>query len=371
MRALCAGVLVALCSAFSALPASAAMPKKPALHILSFEWEGDAEPQAESLYRALGVRVRNNANYTLGESQQPASSLALVSGCKDGIIGPQCEDAILARLKSERLLWGTVTRAKGAAVVTAEVHLVQKGFPQVVVRETYNARLADTYDPMLQELAAKMLRGLMEAPEACATLRVKTGKVECSLSLDSTPKGETTRGVFTTVVASGMHSVETMPPCEPLVTHLFVPAGGVTDVDFGRGTEPEDEAPLHWKKPVGIGLMGAGALLSIGIGGALFGLRYASERASAEERWKGEAFDTPALDCNDVVQSASATASCNAVKRAESAGNWALVSAGFGLAMVGAGAYFFLTAPKSGVARVRVAPTIGWGSSGATLLGTF
>lgn len=347
--------------------------KKPALHVLSFDWDGDAEPHAEALFRALGVRVRDSAAYSLGESQQAASSLATVAGCKDGIIRAECESAVHARLKSDRFLWGTVTRAKNAKTVTAEVHLSQKGFPEVVVRETYSVRLVDTYDPVLQEIAEKILRALVEAPEAKGLLRVKTGKYECPLAIDGAPKGETNRGIFEQAMAPGMHAVETLAPCEPLITKLFVPAGGVSLVDFGRGTEPDTKDANAWRKPLALGLMGVGAAVGIGLGGVVFGAGYFSNRAKAEDAWVNEAFNVPELDCSDVLQNAKATASCKYIANAERDGNWALVSTGVGLAMVGAGLYLFFTAPKEGAvasSRVRLSPLFG-SLNGASVGGQF
>jgi hypothetical protein len=366
-------------AAVGMLPLSAhAEPNaKAPLQVLNLEWEGDAEAQSEALFRALGLRVRESAGYSLGEVRASPTVLATSLECKDGIIDAACEPKVLAQLKSERFIWGTLTRKKGSPTVGVELHLVQKGFASVVVRETFSAQLSETYDKATQAFADKLMKALTQSPEAKGALSVKTGAVECEIAVDGVRAGASSKGLFQVSTSSAVHVVETLAPCEPLLTRVFVPAGGTGYVDFGKSAIPEEGPSL--RKPLAIAVIAAGAVVGVGLGGFFFGGKYFSNRSLADERWTLEAFDTPSLDCSNVGQKAKATGTCGAVSAAERNGNYALVFGGLGLAMVGAGAVLLVTGGKHEPAEksqqksartLQVSPMLGT-VNGALVMGKF
>jgi hypothetical protein len=374
---LTATILTLATTLTGSLTAKAEPNGKAPLQVLNLEWDGDAEAQAEALFRAVGLRVRESAGYSLGEVHASPTVLATSLECKDSVIDAACEPKVLAQLKSERFIWGTLTRKKGSPTIDVELHLVQKGFPRVAVKDTFSAQLSETYDKATQDFADKLVKSLMQSAAAKGSLSVKTGAVECEIAVDGVRAGSSSKGLFQFTTSSALHGVETLAPCEPLLTHVFVPAGGTGYVDFGKSAVPEEGPSL--RKPLAIALMGAGALVGVGLGGFIFGGKYFSNRSLAEERWALEAFDTPALDCADIGQKAKATGTCGAVKAAERSGNYALVFGGLGLAMVGTGAILLVTgnkheqaasSPKKGAQTVRISPMIG-SVNGALVMGSF
>src|SRR4051812_11860690 len=89
----------------------------------------DAEEQADALTGALRAKIRNSQGWALVETQQSLGMLTAALRCPGKPIPADCEQRISEHLKTDRFIFGYVSKGPQAGQVTVEVHLYQKSKP--------------------------------------------------------------------------------------------------------------------------------------------------------------------------------------------------------------------------------------------------
>ena len=326
----------------------------------------DAEEQADALTGALRSRIRAAQGWSLVETSQSLGMLTAALRCATKPISAECEQRIAEQIKSERYIFGYVTKGPQAGQVTAEIHLYQKSKPDTVIREAYADNLKDQNDDTLRKIAQRVLDRL--GGSAVGTIIVRMGNENGEVVIDGDKRVPLENGTARIELSPGGHS-----------------AGKETVVDLALAstgpTEPvKSDKPFPTRKVVGGGLM---------LGGAAAGaIAVISALAYGDALDKGETIQAstnpqdaklPAGKKADDVcgkSLASNEAICKANADANSASTVAWVTGIGGGVLLLAGAYFLLTdggdqekaAAKN---KTRLVPSVGQSSGGLILTGSF
>jgi hypothetical protein len=361
-RTLCVSLLLGTSTALAAAPG----PGNVSVHVLGLDAE-DADEQADALTAALRERLRQQAGYSLGEPNQPLSSLMAVLKCKGTVPDTDCQKAIFAKLGSERFIWGSVKRHTGT--VTAELHYTVKGGATVTRSEPYVESLKDPKDARLGEVVTRLITPLLgldtrKTPGiALAKVTISSGNFQCGVMVDGEPKGQLVNGQLVLELPPGQHKFELMKPCAKAVSTSTLTLASNNEVQIAtvlEGTKGAVEPPKDTKSGgsgrtiAGIALLGGGAVAA-GVGVYFFS-EYLKEKGAAP------------IGCTDLKDPACNKADSNLVRN--SALGWTL--AGVGVAAIGVGVYLLLSpsSTEEKAARIRLSPMLG-PTSGAVLSGSF
>ncbi len=129
-------------------------------------WTEDADDQADALTRALRVRVGKTPGWALEETNQSFETLSIALKC------PTKPDAacllrIGDQLKASHYIWGTIDKRKGAAEVSANLHMWARGKMGVEAHGAFSDSLKDPNDEVLQQIAGELfnqLAGIVPTP---------------------------------------------------------------------------------------------------------------------------------------------------------------------------------------------------------------
>ena len=364
-----------------------------AVAVLAFDSD-DAEEQADALTGALRSRVRASQGWSLIETSQSLGMLTAALRCPTKPISAECEQRIADQIKSERYIFGYVTKGPQANQVTAEVHLYQKSKPDTVIRESYADNLKDQNDDTLRKVAQRLLDRL--GGTAVGTIVVRMGSENGEVIVDGEKHVPLERGTARLDLSAGGHSVEVAVAGQPSQKrNVLVTAGKETVVDLALTTtgsvEPaKSDSPFPTRKVIGgsIAALGIGA----GIVATVMGLGYLDAKKAGEDYANAKGPENPedprlpdgqtADQACDSGALASNTTICKKNDEAHTKSTVFWVTAPTAVVLLGVGAYFLLTdgsssergttsarAPKK--PRIKAAPSVGWSSAGVVLSGTF
>jgi hypothetical protein len=351
-----------------------------AVAVLAFDSD-DAEEQADALTGALRSRVRASQGWSLVETNQSLGMLAAALRCPGKPIPAECEQRIADQIKTERFIFGYVTRGPQPGVVTAEVHLYQRSRPDAVIRETYTENLRDQNDDSLRKIAQKLLDKLGSSAVGVVVVKGSAGEVV----IDGDKRVPLANGAARIELAPGSHSVELVAPDKSSQKrNVLVAAGKESLVDLTLSSTAPAEPPrtatyFPTRKVIG------GALAVIGIGAAVVSV--ASFLAYQDDQDRGDALQAstnpairklpPGKKASDVCgtpEFPDVSEICIADEDAKRHSAIAIATGAGGLALLGVGAYLFLSDPgdrEKKSATPKLTPTFGRGSAGLSLRGTF
>lgn len=358
--------------------------------VLAFDSE-DAEEQADALTAALRSRVRAAQGWSLVETSQSLGMLTAALRCPTRPLTADCEEKIADQLKADRYIFGYVIKGPLPSQVTAEIHLYQRGKPDTVIRESYADNLKDQNDDTLRKIADRALERL--GASAVGTLVVRMGSESGAVIVDGVARTPLERGTARIELAPGGHSVEVeIAGKAPQRRNVLVAAGEETVVDLSvvdAAPVEASDAPLPTRTIVG------GGLSVLGVGGGIFAAVMLAGYFEAKQR--GEDYqaspgapnpEDPKLPAGQdadracgsgVLPSNSTICKANDDTAARSTAFW--IAAPISAALIAAGVYLLVTdgggdeksATNARARRPRVgaAPTIGAGSAGFVLSGSF
>ncbi len=362
--------------------------------VLSFDSD-DAEEQADALTGALRSRIRTSQGWSLVETTQSLGMLTAALRCPGKPIPAECEQRIADQIKSERYIFGYLTKGPQSGQVTAEIHLYQKSKPDTVIRESYADNLKDQNDEALRKIALRILERL--GGNAVGVIAVRMGSETGEIVVDGDKRVPLQNGTARLELAPGSHSVELAVTGQPAQKrNVLVTAGKETVVDFASATvapEPPKDKPFPTRKVIG------GSLVVIGVAAGVVSVvnlfAYKSDNDKADEYQAQKTPENP-LDrrlpenqnaqdaCGNPEFKANAKTICGANDDAKTHSTIAAITGIAGGVALAAGVYLFLTAPSSDEgssssaqskpvkpARPRVTPILGHNSGGLVLSGSF
>lgn len=348
----------------------------------------DAEEQADALTGALRSRIRNSQGWALVETSQSLGMLTAALRCPGKPIPAECEQRISEHLKTDRFIFGYVSKGPQAGQVTAEVHLFQKSKPDAVVRESFSDNLKDANDDTLRARAQKILERL--GGSAVGTIIVKMGAENGEVIIDGEKHVPLQNGTAHVELSPGPHSVEAQTKAGATQKrNINVTAGKETVVDLAlAGTAPTvpPSEPVKEEKSFPTGKVVGGSLMVVGLAGAVVSVLFTTKWMSDKD--DGEATNarlhatpnpqTPELPAGKTASDVCGNGSfpqfndqhpiCKNQNDAKSDSTIAVATGIAGGAFLIGGAVLFFTSgghaqpsePKTGRLKdVRVSPTFG------------
>lgn len=341
--------------------------------VLAFDSE-DAEEQADAITGAVRSRIRAAQGWSLIETTQSLGMLTAALKCPSRP-PTECQQKIAEQIKSERYIWGFVSKGPTAAQVTAEIHLYQKGKPDTVLKETYADNLKDSNDDTLRKIATRIVERL--GGTAVGVVVVRSTDQTGDVFIDGEKRVPLQNGTARVELAAGGHSVELSPTRgTPIKRNVVVAAGRETVVELSPAAlvEPPTEASkTKTRKIIGGVSMGVGAVLG---GIAVYSLvNYLGLQSDGEDAAAKTQKTDPPTPCRE--QSRECARIDNDSKTASGLA-WGL--GGGAVLALGFGAYMFFSEPSSSSSaatatppkpKTRVIPTVGAGSGGVVVVGSF
>jgi hypothetical protein len=346
----------------------------------------DAEEQADALTGALRSRIRASQGWSLIETSQSLGMLTAALRCPTKPIPADCEQRIAEQVKSDRYIFGYVTKGPQGGQVSAEIHLYQKSKPDTVIRESYADNLKDQNDDMLRKIAQRVLERL--GGNAVGTIAVRMGSENGEVIVDGDKRVPLQSGAAHLELSPGSHSVEVAAVGQPSQKrNVLVTAGKETVIDLALATPttepPKPEKPFPVKKVIGA------AAMAVGIGLGVFAverlMKYDDLKDQLATEYPSNKFVNTGGSEVDACQARLAStnkideSACKLSEDAKSASTVGIVTAiGGGVFLVGGAYLFFLSGDSdaksstSGKARApRITPTLGFGSGGLSVSGSF
>jgi hypothetical protein len=378
--------LVLLVMTVLALP-RVAFADQPGAHtvpvaVLAFDSE-DAEEQADAITGAVRSRIRAAQGWSLIETTQSLGMLTAAMKCPARPT-PECQQKIAEQIKAERYIWGFVSKGPTQGQVTAEIHLYQKGKADTVLKESYADNLKDSNDDTLRKIAARIVERL--GGLAVGVVVVRSGDQTGEVVIDGEKHVPLDKGTARVELAAGGHSIELAPTGgTPTKRNVLVTAGRETVVEFtsAGATEPPQEAgKSKTRKIIGGVTMGVGVVLAAVAFYQLY--RWSDLQSEGEARAAAFQYSRPASsppqECRLVDM--SGPGNCAEIDRdMKTASGLAWGFGGAAAVAVGVGAFLFFgdsgssqsttTASAPPKPKARVIPTVGQGSGGLVVLGTF
>ncbi len=363
-----------------------------AVAVLAFDSD-DAEEQADALTGALRSRIRASQGWSLIETSQSIGMLTAALRCPTKPIPAECEQRIAEQIKSDRYIFGYVTKGPQANQVTAEIHLYQKSKADTVIRESYADNLKDQNDDTLRKIAQRVLDRL--GGTALGTIVVRMGSENGEVIVDGEKRVPLERGTARLELSAGGHSVEVAVAGQSSQKrNVLVTAGKETVIDLALASTgpletPKSETPFPTRKVVGAGV----AVLGVGAGivAAVMGTGYLSAKDKGEKLQNepgASNFQDPKLPPGKTADDACGTQEmpsnstiCKKNDEAHLKSTLFWVTAPVSVVLLAAGGYFLFTdgsstekgtnAAKARKPRINAAPTVGYDSAGFVLSGSF
>jgi len=354
----------------------------------------EVQDQADALAEALKVRARKAPGWVLLDKSPSLGSLTTSLKCsaKPDV---SCQQRIADTLKSDRYVWGVMSKAGGGGQVNVELHLFRRGKPDFVIRETYSDMLKDHNDAKLQGLAQRLFEELTGTSAGRLVVTAGTGGGE--VIVDGGRKVPLEKGKASIELPSGHHTIEiVVPGSGRRAKQVDIQNGAevVIDVDVAApGEAPAKSTPFPTRTVVGGGLLvvgGALAVTSVVFGAKWIGLKGEESDLKAElEAARGKATSNndyrggdPCSDANLQRNVAGGTLTpptgLSYCDKDRSAVTSSALAIGFGagaLVAGGIGAYLLFTKPATepttaSRSNVGVQPIFGT-TNGLSLSGSF
>ncbi len=222
----------------------------------------DVQDEADALADALKARARQAPGWALMEKSPSLGALTVSLKCpaKPDL---SCQQKIADSIKSDRYVWGVMSKAGGGGQVNVELHLFRRGKPDFVIRETYSDKLKDQNDERLRGLARRLFEELTGTSAARVLVRAGTGGGE--VIVDGTRRVKLEGGKATIDVPSGAHNLEIVVPGATRRTKQLTLQSGeesVVEVDLEM-TTPEPTKPFPTRTVVGGGLVVVGVTFAV------------------------------------------------------------------------------------------------------------
>lgn len=247
-------------------PAPAANPASAqTIAVLGIDSD-EAQDQADALSDALKSRARQAPGWTLMEKSPSLGSLTVQLKCP-AKPDANCQQKIADTLKSDRYVWGVMSKAGGGGQVNVELHLFRRGKPDFVIRETYSDSLKDKNDEKLRGLARRLFEELTGTSAGHVIVRAGNGDGE--VIVDGSRRVRLENGRATIELASGTHTLEVLPAGSTRRTkQVTVQNGGESvldiELDAGAGQGPgEPSKPFPTRTVVGGSLVVVGTALAV------------------------------------------------------------------------------------------------------------
>jgi hypothetical protein len=372
--------LLLLCALAVVLVAPRARADQPGAHtvpvaVLALDSD-DAEEQADALTGALRSRVRAAEGWSLIETTQSLSMLTAALKCPSRP-PPDCQARIGEQLRAERYLWGFVAKSAGGQV-TAELHLYQRGKPDMLIKESYAENLTDQNDDTLRKIASKIVDRI--GGTAVGTVVVRAGSKTGEVIVDGTKRVPLANGSAKVDLSEGSHAIELAVPGEPAnKRNVLVTAGKETTIDMASDSvaSAPDGKPFPTKKVLG------GVALALGVGAAVLAVERTAKWYGNESEAKDKAELFSGDPCNVGTnatpgQQDAARDVCQFNKDAAGISTVAWISGVAGAALIGTGVYFLFIDKGSSTeqgspppATARITPTAGPRFGGLSVVGTF
>jgi len=342
--------------------------------VLAFDSE-DSEEQADAITTAVKRGIRAAPAWSLIDTTQSLALLTAAMKCPSRP-PPDCQEKIAQQIKAERYIWGFVTKGPINGQVTAEIHLYQKGKPDTVLKESYADNLKDGQDDTLKKIATRVVERL--GGTAVGVIVVRSADATGEVVVDGEKRVPLDKGTARIELAAGGHSVEVATTLgTPIKRNVLVTAGRDTVVELGAvsTTElPSDSSHRQTRKIIGGVSMGVGAILAaISV---IEVLRWSSLQSDGEDRAKE-------IPKGQVCREYEPKGRCGEIDRDSKTASGLAWGFGGGAALaLGFGAVMFFTdigaTQNNGPAasappkpKTRVVPTVGSGSGGVLLVGSF
>ncbi len=341
--------------------------------VLAFDSE-DSEEQADAVTNAVRSRLRAAPGWSLIETTQSLGMLTAAMKCPTRP-PPECQQKIAEQIKTERYIWGFVTKGPLQGQVTAETHLYQKGKPDTVLKESYADNLKDANDDTLRKIATRIVERL--GGTAVGVVIIKSTEQTGEIIVDGEKHVALAQGTARVELAAGGHSIELAPSGGAAVKrNVLVTAGRETVVEFtpqGVAEPPSEGSPVRTRKIIGGISMGVGAIL--GAVAIYEAFHWNSLQSQGEDYARG--LEKPSIPGRECREYDSKCIQINTDATTASALAWTL--GGVGAVGLGVGAFLFFTDPGSSEPnkaeaprpKTRVLPQVGGNSGGVMVLGSF
>jgi hypothetical protein len=308
--------------------------------------------------------------------------------CPGKPLSADCEQRISEQIKSERYIFGWVTKGPQAGQVTAEVHLYQKNKTDTFVKESYSENLRDQNDDTVKKLAARILSRL--GGNAVGVVVVRFGNENGEVIIDGDKKVPLQNGAARVELSPGSHSVEIAATGQAVQKrNVLVTAGKETSVDLTVAPAPIIAPPPKQEKAFPVRKVVGGGLAALGAVGVVIGA--INFMAYLDDQQRGEDHQNAPNNQADPKLPAGKKASdvcgaqfqdnftvCELDADAKRHSTIALVSGIAGGVLLGAGAYLFFTDKSSGTEKaakrgfqLSASPSVGKGSGGLVFSGSF
>jgi hypothetical protein len=347
----------------------------------------DADEQAEGLTGALRSRVRASQGWSLIETTQSLGMLTAALRCSGKPIGLDCEQRISDQIKSERYIFGYITKGP-ASQVTAEIHLYQKGKPDTVVKESYSDNLKDQNDDTLRKIAQRILEKL--GGSAVGVVVVHFANESGEVVIDGDKRVPMEKGLARVELSPGSHSVEVAATGQPAQKrNVLVTAGKETAIELvaAKPVEPpKQEKPFPTRKVIGAAAMAVGVALGAFAVERLIKYNQLQNDLKNDPSYGPDKFqktDGPVDACQAKLADGTVSQNaCNKSKEAKTVSTTGIVVGSVGGALLLGGAYLFFFGSGPAEARAsasakpqrrktQILPALGVGSGGVLVSGAF
>lgn len=259
-----AGLAIGLCCALTSSPAAAAPPGPgiTPLHVLEIATD-DADDQAKAMTLALRGRVRASKDYSLAEGDHSLAVFLAALKCGE-VPDTTCQTRIAEKLNTERYVWGTMRKsAKGE--VTVDLHLWQKGQPEVRQQQAFSDNLTVAEDASLQRTAEQLFTRMVNFGKIGVAKLASAQSIAGDLFVDGQGQGKFTNGMAEVTLPVGDHTFEVRSGGQVLAQGKGrVSATTPVEVELQAlktDVAPVEARPVAWKRPAGYAAVGVGGAL--------------------------------------------------------------------------------------------------------------
>lgn len=339
----------------------------------------DADENADALTGALRSQIRAAEGWSLKETTQSLSLLTAALKCSSHP-NADCQEKIADQIKSDRYVWGFVTKGPSAGQVTAEIHLYQRNKPDTTSRASFASNLKDANDDALREIAKRIVGEL--GGKARGVVVVHAGEANGEVIVDGDKRVPLTDGEARIELAEGSHSIEVDAPTIARAKRtVLVTSGKETTVDVAAMTQiapptaPSASSKAPTRKIVGGIVLGAGVILgAVAIQQGLLYMDLQDRGDVVRDRLSKQ----PAMAGKKPCEPNGDQEFCTINNRSVTASALAITTGALAVVGVGIGSYLLLTdggsEDSSSTAKShkpRIAPMLSTTTGGLMMSGTF